>query len=279
MFKSTDGGAVWASAQPGIGRATAYVVVKTASPPVLYATVDSRVWSTVDHGDTWTEVRSLRGRSTAIVAVAPDRLIARTTRGDRMNEGSSDAWVPVPADWRNRVSGTSGSRTIYKWDGELDSSERHLLRSTDAGRRWTALAVPQRVDSLMINPHDDSDIYADTMFNGFHHSRDGGRSWTRILPEIDSIVAHLTVLFDHDDRNVAYAMVGSLYVESDEGDIYKTADGGDTWTRIVLDDSRNVPVHFLVMTPTSPSTLFAGAWDPDDRNVYQVLKSTDRGAT
>ena len=97
--------------------------------------------------------------------------------------------------------------------------------------------------------------------DGIYKSTDGGDTWTNIgLPEserIAQIAVHPT------DGQTVYACVpGKLWSDSTERGVYKTTDGGKTWTLVLkgaqpLDRLRRCSPWI----PKVPNRLFASLWD------------------
>ncbi len=74
------------------------------------------------------------------------------------------------------------------------------------------------------------------------------------------------VIIDPKDPNIVYvAALGALYAQNDERGVYKTIDGGKTWTRSleVKADGRMVGACDLAMDPVNPKILYAAAYDKE----------------
>jgi photosystem II stability/assembly factor-like uncharacterized protein len=55
-----------------------------------------------------------------------------------------------------------------------------LFKSTDAGRRWTALRKgPTNAAAVAVNPRQPAEVYASTVEGVIYRSRDGGQTWAR----------------------------------------------------------------------------------------------------
>ncbi|MDQ3068967.1 MAG: hypothetical protein M3R55_04470 [Acidobacteriota bacterium] len=98
--------------------------------------------------------------------------------------------------------------------------------------------------------------------DGVYKSTDAGMTWTNVglkdSQHIGRIVLHPT------DPNIAYvAALGHLYSSNDERGLYKTADGGKSWTRSleVTSEGKKVGVVDVAMDPKNPNILFAAAYD------------------
>ena len=127
------------------------------------------------------------------------------------------------------------------------------------------------IGSLAVAPSDPNVVWVGTgeandggfyWGDGVYKSVDGGATWRNMgLSETHHIGR---VLIHPDDPNTVYvAAHGKLYSESAERGLYKTTDGGQTWSK-VLEIVRN-GFHFgvidVVMDPTDAETLYAAAWN------------------
>ncbi len=138
-----------------------------------------------------------------------------------------------------------------------------------------------RIDDLAIVESDPRIIYVGAAAGGVFKSVNGGETWKAIFEDQPNPSI--------GDLALAPANPSILYVGTGEpnnrqsaswGDgMYKTMDGGVTWTHIGLKESSHI--GRIVVHPTDPNTLWVAAqgdlWGPNkERGVY---KSTDGGAT
>lgn len=120
--------------------------------------------------------------------------------------------------------------------------------------------------------------------DGIYKSTDGGKTWTnvglRASKHIGRIVLHPT------DPRIAYvAAQGSVWGPGGDRGLYKTADGGTTWNRI-LDVDEDTGVTDVAMDWSDPNTLYAASYQRR-RSAFgfngggpgsAIWKSTDAGA-
>ena len=120
---------------------------------------------------------------------------------------------------------------------------------------------------------------------GVYKSNDGGASWQYLgLPEshhIGRIILHPT------DNNIAWvAVLGHLYSANKERGVYKTIDGGKTWSQVLYVDD-NTGAADLDINPSNPNEIYASMWYRTRRawnfeeggKTSGVFKSTDGGNT
>jgi len=128
--------------------------------------------------------------------------------------------------------------------------------------------------------------------DGIYKSIDGGDNWTNMgLKESERITK---ILVDPTNTKTVYvAATGKLWSDSDERGVYKTTDGGKTWTKILKGPNASTGCSMISMDPQNPQTIFAGMWDfrrkgwtfrsgGDGPNAFSgsgLFKTTDGGAT
>ncbi len=121
--------------------------------------------------------------------------------------------------------------------------------------------------------------------DGVYKSRDGGASWKN-MGLADS--QHISkIIVDPTDPSTVYvASQGPLWSAGGERGLYKTTDGGATWSNI-LSAGEWTGVTDLVMDPRDPAVLYAATWQ-HHRTVAAVIdggpesgihKTADGGAT
>ena len=94
---------------------------------------------------------------------------------------------------------------------------------------------------------------------GLYKSLDGGKTWKRMgLEKTERI--HRIVLDPHNPDVAYVAAMGRLWGENPERGVFKTADGGKTWKRVLYVDERTGAAD-LVMDPSNPNKLFAAMWE------------------
>ena len=122
-----------------------------------------------------------------------------------------------------------------------------------------------------------------TVGDGVYKSTDGGKTWTNMgLKETRHISR---IIISRGDPNIVYvAALGHLWGPNPERGIYKTIDGGKTWTKILY-INENTGIADLVMDPFDSQILYAAAYE-HRRRPYKMIsggpesgiyKTTDGG--
>ena len=147
-----------------------------------------------------------------------------------------------------------------------------VWQSDDAGESWRNVSDGQfdvgGVGAIAVAPSDPNVVYVGTGSaeprgnvspgKGMYRSTDAGKSWTKIgLPEAGQI-GRIQVHPDDPDR-LWVAALGSLFGANEERGVFRSADGGDSWEKVLfVNDSTGVVD--LAMDPSNPRILFATAW-------------------
>jgi photosystem II stability/assembly factor-like uncharacterized protein len=121
--------------------------------------------------------------------------------------------------------------------------------------------------------------------DGIYKSIDGGATWENMGLKTSEHIGKIIVHPDNSDV-VYVAAIGPLWSEGGERGLYKTTDGGQSWTNILSFDE-HTGVNDVVMDPRNPDVLYASSLQRR-RHVYTYVgggpgsglhKSTDGGQT
>ncbi len=95
-------------------------------------------------------------------------------------------------------------------------------------------------------------------------TKDGGKTWKNVTPPAITSWSKVSLMdAGHYDVNTAYAAVNRIRCSDMRPHIYKTHDGGNTWTEIV-NGLPNDPINVVKEDPQRKGLLFAGS----ERAVY-----------
>lgn len=126
--------------------------------------------------------------------------------------------------------------------------------------------MPRRgvIYTVAPSPVDGMTLWAGTDDGLIHVTKDGGKSWNNVTPPgIPDWTKISLIDAGHFDANTAYAAVNGIRIDDLHPHIFKTHDGGKTWTTIVggLPDD---PINVVREDPHHKGLLMAGS----ERCVY-----------
>src|SRR5580704_7791422 len=172
-----------------------------------------------------------------------------------------------------------------------------VWKSVNGGTTFTSVFDRQPVQSIgaiTIDPSNPKIVWVGTgegwvrnsvsIGDGIYKSTDGGDNWTNVgLGGTEHISK---ILVDpKDGNNVVACAVGHLWNDSDQGGVYKTADGGKTWRKVLGGPNPSTGCGGLSASRQNPNTIFASTWDVRRQGwTFRsggpgsgVFKSTDGG--
>ena len=211
-----------------------------------------------------------------------------------------------PATMSGRISALTAVRrkdgTLTLWVGAASGG---VWKSTDGGTTFRPKFDRQPVQSIgaiALNPANPDDVWVGTgeawtrnsvsIGDGVYRSRDGGESWKNVgLPQSERIVK-LAV----DPRNgetVLACVTGKLWSDSPERGVYRTTDGGATWTLVLKGRNLSTGCGGMSVDAKNPDVVFASLWDfrrkgwtfrsggegPDAPSGSGLYRSADGGRT
>ena len=177
-----------------------------------------------------------------------------------------------------------------------------LFKTTDGGNSWTTISkdltreapgVPASVGTLVPKGADKqrgviyalapsfktlSTLWAGTDDGLIWITRDGGKNWTDITPKELTPWSKVTqISASHFDEQTAYASVSRLRINDLRPYIYRTHDGGKSWTLITAGLPEFGPVDTVREDPVRKGLLFAGTENAvwvsfDDGDHWQSLQ-------
>ncbi len=242
-----------------------------AGDPATYymGTPGGGLWKTTDGGMVWIPIFDEEHvASIGSVAVAPsDRNIIYVGTGDVSNVGGS----------------------VNQGEG--------MYKSTDAGKSWQHIGLEdsRHIGALWVDPKNPDVVFAAALGHtfapnaerGLFKTTDGGKTWRKVLYK-DDVTGAIDVTFAADDPKIGFAALWGHYIKADNpramidnlngAGIYKTSDGGDTWTEVKASG-----------LPSEKLGRIGVAVSPDGRRVFAIIaapkqagglfRSDDGGAT
>jgi hypothetical protein len=177
-----------------------------------------------------------------------------------------------------------------------------VWKTTDGGTTWTPLTDAQNtlfMGAIALAPSNPDVIYAGTgeanmgpskaaeiraniyYGLGLLKSADGGASWTLAGSAEFNRRTISRIVVDPTTSDTVYVAVGALGINGLPGNtgIWKSADGGATWTNTTASISTEAAFSDLAIDPSAAQTLYAAVGAPGGDPANSVYKTTDGGAT
>ncbi len=202
------------------GRVDAVTGVRGQPLVYYHGATGGGVWKTVDGGSNWTPVSDKDFKSGSVGSVAVSE---------------SDPNVIYAGMGESAIRGN-----VSSGDG--------VYKSTDAGKTWTnvGLSNTRQISRVRVHPKDPNLVYVAAQGHvwgpnperGIFRSRDGGKSWEKVLFVSDKTGAS-DLCMDPSNPRILYAGMWQVHRKpwmlssgGSEGGLYKSTDGGDTWKRL-----------------------------------------------
>jgi photosystem II stability/assembly factor-like uncharacterized protein len=257
----------WRNIGPDRGGRSLTVSGVIGQPQVGYfGATGGGLWKTTDGGQNWEPVTDGQIRSSSVGAMA----VARTDP-DVLFIGMGEACI---------------RGNIQPGDG--------VYRSTDAGRTWTHVGFSESdaIAKIRIHPRDPDIVFvasfgkygAPSEERGLFKSMDGGTTWKRVLYRDDRTGA-VDISIDPINPDVMYAALWEAYRKEYQmssggpgSGLFKTTDGGETWTEITRNPGMPEGVIGKIgvdVSPADPNRVYALV----ENESGGLFRSDDAGAT
>jgi len=222
----------------------------------------------------------------------------KTTDGGVIWRNVSDGYFKTAAVGAIAVS-ESDPNVIYAGMGEtaIRGNVSHgdgVYKSTDGGKTWQHMGLTEtrHIGDIVIHPTNPDLVYVAALGHvwgpneerGVFRSKDGGKSWEKVLYKSERAGSH-DLAMDPSNPRIIYAAIWdaqryphALRSGGDDSGIWKTTDGGDTWTEITRNPG--LPKGVLGKIGLAASGAQDGrVWALVEAHDGALFRSDDGGAT
>lgn len=161
-----------------------------------------------------------------------------------------------------------GKTTVY-----AGAASGGVWKSEDGGTTFKPVFDKQPVQSigaLALDPNNPQTVWAGTgeswtrnsvsIGDGVYKSTDGGETWDNVgLPTSERITK--IIVHPRDGNTVYVCAPGKLWSDSPDRGLYKTTNGGKTWSHILKPANLSTGCSGVDLDPSNPERILAGTWD------------------
>jgi photosystem II stability/assembly factor-like uncharacterized protein len=236
------------------------------------------------------------GRSTAVAGIAGERdtFYMGTTGGGvwKTDDGGAN-WRPVADKTLTAASigalavAPSDSNVVYAGTGSACprgnvSPGDGIYRSTDAGRNWSKIGLPEagQIGRIVVHPNDPDHVYVAALGHifgpneerGVYRTKDGGKTWEKVLGVSDRAGA-VDLAMDPNNPRVLFAAMWeverkpwTLISGGDGSGVWRSTNGGDDWEEV----TKGLPEETMGKISVSVSGGKSG-------RVYALIEAAETG--
>ncbi|MFM2118395.1 MAG: hypothetical protein RL316_1585 [Bacteroidota bacterium] len=196
-----------------------------------------------------------------------------TVSAQKVNWEQFKNWKPRnigPAGMSGRITAidavVANPTTVY-----VGAASGGVWKTENGGQSWNPIFDEQpiqNIGSIAIQQSNPNVVWVGTgegnprnslnLGAGIYKSLDAGKSWKKM--GLDKTICIHRVVIDPANPNTVYAAaIGNPYAEHPERGVFKTTDGGETWSKILYVNDTTGCAD-LVMDPSNPNKLIASMW-------------------
>jgi photosystem II stability/assembly factor-like uncharacterized protein len=204
-----------------------------------------------------------------------------------------------------RITSVAGVKEGQRLTVYVGAASGGVWKSVNGGTTFKPVfdkEAVQSIGAITIDPKNAKTIWVGTgetwtrnstsVGDGVYRSIDGGDNWTNMGLNDSERIAK--ILVDPANTNTVYVCAtGKLWSDSDQRGVYRTTDGGKTWTKVLKGANASTGCSMMSMDSKNPQTLYAGMWDfrrrgwtfrsggegPNAFSGSGLFKSTDGGTS
>jgi len=200
------------------------------------------------------------------------------------DEAADDGGIPVtasdlsglaarplgPAVMSGRIAALDAVRVDGKLTVWVGAASGGVWKSEDGGVSFDSVFddYPQSIGAVRVDPSDPDVVWVGTgetwtrnsvsVGGGLFKTTDGGDTWNLVGLEDSERIARIRV-HPEDGDTVWVCATGHLWDGNEQRGVFKTRDGGDTWTKVLYVDA-DTGCADLDVDPQDPSVLYAAMW-------------------
>ncbi len=280
LYRSLDGCRTWGAFTNPALKHVGFLKADPGRPYTLYADTHfpQRMLVSTDGGRDWHPYGpAVDPLGVSDMAFSPTNLNVYYLAAEALDERrgvfrSEDGGVHWEIDSTSLFASTietlslnpADSTIAYAGAREYGTYSGHgVFKSSDSGNTWTFLEGTEGAGPIIaVDPISPEIVYATTAEWGILKSTDAGRAWHEVWQGWgDKRISGIEV--DHH-------RAGTVFLVKEEFDhgLYRSDDGGETWTKLALPEDQEV--YGIYSHPSTPGVVYAATW-------LGMFKSSDWG--
>ena len=198
---------------------------------------------------------------------------AQTIRFDSASVSGLPARNIGSAAMSGRIAAVDGIDEDGRITVFVGSASGGVWKSVNGGTTYKSVFDREDVQSIgavAIDPTNPKTVWVGTgeawvrnsvsVGDGVYKSTDNGENWTNVGLKDSEHIAKI-LIDPNDGNNVLACATGHLWNDSDAGGVYKTADGGKNWKKVLAGTNGSSGCSLLAMSKQEPKTIYATMWD------------------
>lgn len=236
----------------------------------------------------------------AFLLVGVGFLVGGAARAQQFDEKLYNAlqWRSIGPDRGGRSQAVAGSRA-RPLEYYFGATGGGLWKTTDGGQTWSPVTDGQ-INSASVGAVAVCEANPDVVYigmgetelrgniqqgDGVYKSTDAGRTWRHMGLEKTQAIARIRI-HPQDCNTVWVAAFGVHSAPNPERGVFKSINGGETWTKVLYRDPNTGAVD-LTLDPNNPAVMYAALWEAWRKSWGMssggpgsgLFKSTDFGET
>ncbi len=235
----------WAITDPGAGGA--FITINVGATGYVYAGSDlSGLYHSTDQGTYWEDSGYFQG----------------------INPPDVSAVGPDPTDDDIVLAGTENS--LYR-----STDEGYDYTLVQSGGYWTSIAIAQSDDEIAYAAHQTG---YNTTDGSIWMSTNNGQTWAQVSTDLPAGLRIQKLIVDPTNADIVYFLSQSDLFATSPAQLYKSTNGGSTWTQLGGSNLSSNLLDFAV-DPQNHTTIYVTRGDDSNNPADGTYKSTNGGST
>ncbi len=264
VYKTSNGGQTWSNTSLGVHVDHHGLAISVSDPDFVVDGNDGGIYLSNNAGDNWSKVRNLP--ITQFYTCEIDEQLPQRLYGGTQDNGTNRTQTGRLDDWQHIFGGDGFYVLVDPTDNRFVYAEfqfGNLARSTNGGasfqRARNGISSGERSNwnaPVVFNPQNPKSLYFGT--ERIYKSSNRAQSWQPISPGLSNGPGENQVFGTVSTIAVAASDTFFVYAGTDDGNVWATQNGGQSWRKL----SGDLPTRWVTRLAVDPA---------DERTVFVTL--------